>query len=242
METRRFYAPPDRIEGNSARLDEDETRHLRDVLRLKTGDAVNIFDGEGREFSAVIESIGKRESKLTSVAETTPTAPESPLDLTIGASLLKGDKFDLTVQKAVELGVNRLIPMRTGRTDVKVRDASARIERWRRIALEATKQCGRAKLMAVEALDEFKNVVEKANTSDFQPVLFSERDGSKFESIASKKLWVFFGPEGGWDDEELELAKNSGIKTVTFGGRILRAETAAVSIAAILQHRFGDMN
>lgn len=242
MEVRRFYTPPTQIHGNSAILDEDETRHLRDVLRLKTGDNINIFDGEALEFSAIVESIGKRETKLTAVTETQPTAPESPLDLIIAASLLKGDKFDFTVQKAVELGVNRLVPMKTGRTDVKVRDASARTMRWRRIALEATKQCGRAKLMTVDELNEFDEAVNRAAESDHLPVIFSERDGSKFEAIESKKLWVFFGPEGGWEDSELNLAGELKIKTVTFGGRILRAETAAISIAAILQHRFGDMN
>jgi 16S rRNA (uracil1498-N3)-methyltransferase len=243
MTIRRFYAPPSQFDADRVWLEEDETRHLHDVLRLKAGDRAQVFDGEGHEFECVIETIEKRNSTLNVVAEIRPPSAESPLDLTLAVTLLKGDKLDAVVQKAVELGVNCLIPMTSARCDVKVAGESKRTERWRRIAMEATKQCGRAKLIAVEDLMGFQAVIEQSNDSEIARILFSERDGKSFESLAgSRSILAFIGPEGGWDDSELELAKESGIQTITFGGRVMKADTAAISIASILQHRFGDMN
>jgi len=147
MTTRRFHAPPSQFAEATIVLDEDETRHLRDVLRLKVGDSANVFDGEGREFECRIDALEKRQATLKIENEIAPASPESPLDLAIAAVLLKGDKLDLVVQKAVELGVNRFVPMTSVRCDVKAADPSKRGARWRRIAMEATKQCGRARLM-----------------------------------------------------------------------------------------------
>jgi 16S rRNA (uracil1498-N3)-methyltransferase len=238
---RRFYAPIESSAGDSVTLDADETRHLRDVLRLRVGEEALVFDGTGREFNCVIREIGKRTSSLTVVEETAPAAPESQLRITLAATILNGEKYDLIIQKAVELGVAALIPLQTVRCDVKLKDAAKRMNRWRRIALEATKQSGRAKLMHITEPTAFDTVIAHAKGENV--VLFSERDGGDFSTItAAKKLTALFGPKGGWDDSELEAARSNGIKIVTLGGRIVRAETAAIAIIAILQHRFGDLN
>lgn len=243
MTTRRFYASPSQFAGETITLDEDETRHLRDVLRLKVGDIANVFDGEGSEFECCIDAIEKRQATLKIQNEVTPASPESPLDLTIAAVLLKGDKLDLVVQKAVELGVNRFIPMTSVRCDVKAADPSKRSARWKRIAMEATKQCGRARLMKIEDVVDFRELIDRTNDDDLTRIHFSEREGKSFDAVeGSQKLLAFIGPEGGWDDAEIEKATAAGIISITFGGRILKADTAAISIASILQHRFGDIS
>ena len=237
----RFYASPESFTGPSVMLEQDETRHLRDVLRLKTGDEVLVFDGVENEYRCSVRSVEKKSSELAILERVTPASPESPLDLTIAAAVLKSDKTDLVIQKAVELGAASFIPLTTIRTDVKVNNAVGRVERWRRIAMEATKQCGRARLMNVAAPIGFAELM--TSLTGMGSVLFSERGGKRFSELeASQKLTAIFGPEGGWDDAELDLARSSGCQIITLGGRVLRAETAAISIAAILQHRFGDLN
>jgi 16S rRNA (uracil1498-N3)-methyltransferase len=238
---RRFYSGVPIEAGELIDLSVEESRHLRDVLRLAVGENVTAFDGKGREFSCLIETVTKRGAALRAESEVSPAAPESPLHLTVGATVIPGDKYDLIVQKSVELGVRVLIPLVTIRCEVKLVDVQKRVERWRRIALEATKQCGRAKLIEIAEPQEFAT----ASAADpRRSILFSERDGEPFSSLTAvgENLTVFYGPKGGWDDKELAAARESGITIVTLGGRILRAETAAIGITAVLQHRFGDMN
>lgn len=238
---RRFYSPPANFTGNLITLDTDETRHLRDVLRLKPTDEVSVFDGTGREYKCTITSIGKKHSELALIEETTPASPESPFGITLASTVLNGEKYDLIIQKSVELGVAKLIPLQTIRGDVKTKDAAKRLERWRRIAMEATKQCGRARLMEIAEPTAFDVLI--ADVNDENVVMFSERDGTDFTAIdAGKKITALIGPKGGWDDSELDLARQSGVTIVTLGGRIMRAETAAISLTTILQHRFGDLN
>jgi 16S rRNA (uracil1498-N3)-methyltransferase len=237
---RRFYAPKENFSADAVELGFDDTRHLRDVLRLKAEDTVNVFDGTGHEFLCMIEKIGKRHTSLRIVKETEATAPESGLDLTFAAAITKGEKFDLVVQKMVELGVNNLIPLFTRRCEVKPGGSEKRLDRWRKIALEAAKQCGRTKLMRVLEPVDFQDFVLSAMG---RVVLFSERDGDNSKTLkAAETLTAVIGPAGGWDDAELELARKRGFQIITFGGRILRAETAAIAFAAILQHRFGDLS
>jgi 16S rRNA (uracil1498-N3)-methyltransferase len=236
----RFYTQNINFDARTVELGTDEARHLRDVLRLKSGDEARAFDGAGREFLCRVASVGRQQASLEIVEETQPSAPESPLNLTLAPTVLNGEKYDLVVQKAVELGVSRLIPMQTIRGDVKVADAARRLVRWRRIAMEATKQCGRARLMEIAEPAAFADVVKDSTA----PILmFSERDGSGFDSMQpASELTALIGPKGGWDDKELELARDNGADVITLGGRIMRAETASIALVALLQHRFGDLN
>lgn len=236
---RRFYAPDIHSEAETVSLGADETRHLRDVLRLKKTDEVRVFDGEGGEFLCEIARIEKRETHLKILASAAPTAPESDLDLTLAVALLKNEKFDFVVQKAVELGVANLVPLDTKRADVRLKDAGKRLERWRKISLEAAKQSGRARLMRIAAPMNYAEFIEQAEGTK---ILFAERGGEQFSAIkSSKKIVAVVGAEGGWETSEAEAARKKDFHIITFGGRILRAETAAISVAAILQHRFGDL-
>jgi 16S rRNA (uracil1498-N3)-methyltransferase len=250
MTRRRFYAP--RIafaaDSNTITLSADEARHARDVLRLGRGDEVFVFDGEGREYRCVIADIASRSTTLTVVEETQPAKPESPLDLTLAVALLKGEKFDLVVQKATELGVTRLVPVITARADVRIRepqDAARKVERWQRIALESAKQCGRARLTLVNPptnLDEFFRSITDVQLK----VMFTARDGGSvdvaFETEPDfKSIVALVGSEGGWTDEEITQARKYGWQLVTLGGRTLRAETAAIVAATLLQNQLGDL-
>src|SRR5512138_1762903 len=149
MIRRRFHAPPDAFNqtDQTVTLTADEARHLRDVLRLKTGDEVYVFDGLGREFRATVVKTTREAAELRIEAEVEPAKPESQLQLNLCVALLKGEKFDLVVQKATELGVHKITPLITRYADIHLRDAgdaTKRVARWQRIALEAAKQSGRA--------------------------------------------------------------------------------------------------
>ncbi len=248
MTRRRFYAPPSDFNSHreTVTLAVDEARYLREVLRLKVGDDVYVFNGEGREFQCRIEESRRDSASLNIISEVEAARPESPLNLSLAVALLKGEKFDLVVQKATELGANRIIPMITKLADIRLRDksdAGKRVSRWQRIALEASKQSGRAVVPAVEEPAAFDSIVRSLEPSS--AFLFSERDGRPLmeikESIPVTTLTAFIGSEGGWTDQELELARNAGLTIVTLGGRTLRAETAAISVTTLLQHLYGDI-
>ena len=236
---RRFYAPRENFNAGKIMLDADETRHLRDVLRLKENRNIKIFDGENREFLCRIEKSSKRETILKIIEEIEPSAPKSNLDLILAASILKGDKFDLTIQKAVELGVNKFVPLITKRCDVQPKNAGKKLERWKKIIIESSKQSGRADLMEIVEPQNFTEFIKLANNTK---ILFAESGGENFDAIKKdEKMTAVIGSEGGWETSEIEVARKNDFQIVTFGGRILRAETAVISIATVLQHRFGDL-
>lgn len=232
-------------------LSAEESRHLRDVLRLRAGEEAYVFDGEGREFSCVVVEDGGRKglASLQVRGRAEPPSLESPLELTLAVALLKGEKFDLVVQKATELGVARVEPVLTARSDVRPRDArdtERRAERWRRLALEASKQSGRARAPAVQDLQTFEQLVARESVEGAARLLFSERGGAALGHVVSEaarpaSVVALVGPEGGWDDQELSHARAHGWTLVTLGGRTLRAETAAITVCALLQHAFGDL-
>jgi 16S rRNA (uracil1498-N3)-methyltransferase len=252
MTRRRFYAPPIAFapDAQSVSLSPDEARHARGVLRLQPGDEVYVFDGAGKEFRCAVREFVRDGAALDVFEEVEPVRPESPLDLTLALALLKGEKFDLVVQKATELGAARVVPVATRRADVRIRDgdeAKRKVTRWQRIALEAAKQCGRAHLMEIEEPVGFKALIDRSAEEGELRLMLAERNGISLTEAArspgsvSPKVFALIGPEGGWADDEIELAREGGWQIVTLGGRTLRAETAAIAIVALLQHRFGDL-
>ena len=240
MTRRRFHAPPDAFTQQTITLAADEARHLRDVLRLKPGDEVYVFDGLGHEFRSTVSNIRRDVAELRIETEVEPAKPESHLQLNLGVALLKGEKFDLVVQKATELGVTKITPLITRYADIHLRDASdatKRVARWQRIALEAAKQSGRAFVPEISLPVAFDKLEVEGDG-----VMFSERDGESIENLpGASSITALVGSEGGWADEEIETAQARGFHVVTLGGRILRAETAAIAVTVLMQHRFGDL-
>jgi 16S rRNA (uracil1498-N3)-methyltransferase len=257
MTRRRFYAPPAAfaLDEKSATLSAEETRHARDVLRLQSGDEIFVFDGAGREFQCSIQTIDRNSAGISVMAEVEPPRPESSLNLTLAIALLKGEKFDLVIQKATELGVKHIVPLDTERADVRLREndgAQKRVARWRRIALEAAKQAGRAYIPQISAPVTFSSlltpaVADNEDSTNFARLMFSERGGRPLAeathgfSGGPARILAVVGPEGGWSDGEIEQARATGWEIVTLGGRTLRAETAGITVVALLQHRFGDL-
>ncbi|PYS93944.1 MAG: 16S rRNA (uracil(1498)-N(3))-methyltransferase [Acidobacteria bacterium] len=254
MTRRRFYAPPEAFAPDGARvvLSREETAHLVNVLRLRAGDEVFVFDGAGREFRCVITEARGRDGRapLEVVQQVEPQRPESPLELTLAVALLKGEKFDLVVQKACELGVARIVPVVTARGDVRLRagsGADARVARWQRLALEAAKQSGRARVPTVSAPVSLEPLLTNEADASSMRLLFTERDGcglletSNSWAACPSTLTALVGPEGGWADEELALGRAAGWQLITLGGRTLRAESAAIVVPALLQHLCGDL-
>lgn len=252
MSRRRFFAPPEAFtpETQTIVLAAEEARHLRDVLRLERGAEAYVFDGLGREYRCEVEECGRASVKLKALEQVEPTRPESPLDLELAVALLKGEKFELVVQKATELGVARIVPVLTKQADVRLRDeadGARRLVRWQRIALEAAKQSGRALVPTIAAPRPFASLVETPGGHEGWRVMFTEREGQSLSEairtaparMAAARALV--GPEGGWADEEIEHARQAGWSLVTLGGRTLRAETAAITVTALLQHLFGDI-
>ena len=249
MTRRRFYAPVSSFstDGKSVSLGDDEARHLRDVLRLKPGYEIYVFDGAGREVQCEVAAIG-HDVVLNVIQEVEPARPESPVKITLALALLKSDKFDLVVQKTTELGVTTIVPLVTQQADIRLRDeadANKRVARWQRIALEASKQSGRAVVPEVFSPIPFDSFVQ--SEAALNGLLFSERDGvslTKALQETPKEVSIIaavVGPEGGWTNEELARARDYGWRIVTMGGRTLRAETAAITVTALLQHVFGDL-
>ena len=258
MTRRRFYAPPSAFgpgpEGVS--LPADEARHLRDVLRLQPGDEVYVFDGLGKEFHCEVSRSERNAAQLKVLGQVEPARPESPLRLTLAVALLKGEKFDLVVQKATELGVARVVPVITKHADIRLRDASdaaKRVARWQRIALEASKQSGRAVVPEVASPVVFESLIQSSRQQSEDPedfaagLMFSERDGESLLEVSGRlsrrpsSLTALIGSEGGWADEEIAVAREADWTIITLGGRTLRAETAAIAVTTLLQHLFGDL-
>jgi len=239
---RRFYLPDIDAESGHAALTGSEHHHARNVLRLEAGSEVSVLDGRGREFICRIEDIGKKQATLTILEETRAAAPESSLQLTLAAVAIPGEKYDLVLQKAVELGVSKFVPLSSARCELRLHEIAKKYDRWQRIILDASKQCGRARLMEISEAENIESFT-RSSPRDHLRIFFSERDGTSFPApVPTDRITAVIGPKGGWDTSEIETAKEAGFTIITMGGRILRAETAAISVTAILQHRFGDLN
>jgi 16S rRNA (uracil1498-N3)-methyltransferase len=254
MQRRRFYASPAELDGNRVRLSLDESHHLIRVLRLNRGDEVFVFDGYGREYRCKFDKVENQRAVLE-IVEALSDEVESPLHLTLAQALAKGEKFDFVVQKATELGVNRIVPIASEHADLKLNreQAEKKVERWQRISLEALKQCGRRRLVEINmplTLADFLNASREqasGRKSQSPVVYFNERGGLLIKEALDKlvdkgTVMALIGPEGGWSDDEIEFMNERGCLALTLGRRVLRTETAAIVAATLLQHLLGDLS
>lgn len=226
----------------------DEARHLKKVLRLRPGDPVRLCDGKGMEYEARIEAMAPGRVELAVVGRRpAPGRPAIRLDLAQG--FLKDKKMDRLVRQLSELGAARLHPFVCGRAVVRPEGArgAARLERWRRIAVEALKQCRRGDLLAVGDLLTFEQVLALRPAYDLG-VVFWEQAAAPLGAAAATgrggapaSVLALIGPEGGFAADEVGAAEAAGFVSAGLGPRILRAETAAVAACAVIQHLFGDL-
>jgi 16S rRNA (uracil1498-N3)-methyltransferase len=225
----RFFTPESLAPGEFL-LTGPEAHHLASVRRFTAGDRITLFNGDGNEYSAEVLS-ADRKRVLLNVLEGLPANRELPFELTIAAAMPKGDRGDFLIEKLVELGVSRFVPLLTERTIVQPKDS--RLEKLNQAVIEASKQCGRNVLMRIEELTKWTDYVKSA--TGWRGVLHpgpahTRRDGPGGSSV------IAIGPEGGFTEEEVNLAEAAGWARLSLGPRVLRIETAAIAAAAMLSN------
>ncbi len=234
-----FYCPPEKISSSSFSIDGEEYAHLVHVMRKKEGDLIRIVDGSGNAFDARIESV-KHRSARGSVLTKFEQHGESPVRVTLAVGLLKNyAKFDFLVEKTTELGVRKIIPLRTGRTIPQ----HAKSGRWQKLALAAMKQSGRSFLPVVSDVMTLGDVLNRETGATHKLVAHEQvltNSAVEFPRFGdSSDVLVIVGPEGGLDDGEITECLDTGFLPVYLGPRRLRTETAAIVILALslLPHR-----
>lgn len=227
------------------RLPDDEAAHAARVLRLSQGDAVRVFDGDGREWQAEIAAIDRQHVAVVLGAAIAP-ALEARIAIVLAMAVLKGDKMDGVVRDAVMLGVAAVQPLVTDRTEIGLSALAAgrRRERWQRVAVASCKQCGRAVVPQIAAPCAYDDWIA-APSSDARVLLVEPRDDVRTASLhalavpAAAQLIV--GPEGGWTSRELDLARRAGLQMVTLGTTTLRADAAPLVALTALRTVWRDL-
>ena len=246
---KRFFVDRASIRSGKATLTGPDVKHVRTVLRLQPGDEVLLFDGQGWDYRARIESVTRKGVTLE-VVKRLPSISESAVEITIGQALLRGGKMDRIVRQLTELGVHALIPIIAERSVPKLKGDRwlQKERRWKAIAAESLKQCGRSYPPRLEPPLPLEAVVDTSKTYDLSVVFHHDEALSESESDKLKqggprirRVLALVGPEGGFAPEEIELAMSAGFECVSFGPRVLKADTAVVVACAILQHTLGDM-
>ncbi len=243
MRLTRVHAPGPLVPGEPCTLRGEAANHVARVLRLDVGDALTVFDGEGAEYFARVAAVARGEVCIVP-GQRRANERESSLRLTLVQGVSRGERMDWVVQKAVELGVTRIVPVLTERSVVRLDAAQAHSKQrhWRGIAVAACEQSGRGQLPQITAAVPFG--VWLAGLPPGGLRVLPSPDGAaglaSLPPLASEVL-VLIGPEGGLSDREAAAALGSGFHAVRLGPRVLRTETAAVVALALLQQRFGDL-
>jgi 16S rRNA (uracil1498-N3)-methyltransferase len=238
----RFHVP-DAGPGAVILLPEHWAHHAREVLRLRAGDPVRVFDGAGAEFEATLETVTRREV-VARLRGPVAARAESPLHIVLAVAPLKGDLMELVIQKCTELGVSAIRPVVTVRTDAAARPAlqGSRQERWDKVASGAAAQCGRAVVPGVAPTARLPELL--AQPFPGSKVLLWEIPGQRrLRELPppGPDLLLLVGPAGGWEPAEAQQILDAGFQPASLGPRILRAETAAVAAVAAVQALWGDL-
>ena len=231
MAIRSVYLPGPQIQDQRIRISGDEHRHLA-VARAELHESIEVFDGKGTAWGAIIESIGKHET-IARVTESRKIPPD-PFELTLALAMIRIAAFEFALEKVVEIGVTRIVPFSADRSNVS---AGNRHERWLRILIEATKQSKRYRIPVLEPMATFDQVISMPAESK---IMFAEHGGGPLKSaLAGPTVFYLVGPEGGWTDRELSEACNKGFNAVSLGEGILKAETAAIVGTSLIRYELG---
>ena len=244
---RRFFSPRKLEVGDPAVISGSDAVHISKVLRLKSDDVIVVFDGRGHAFECRLQSVSPNGVEVI-VEKARVSKRESHVHITFAQAMLKAKKMDTLIRQATELGISRWVPFLSERS-VPTPDRkrmTARLERWNKISREALKQCGRDVFMEVLPPVPMEEVLKQGQVCD-RKIIFWECESASVETSMPEppekihSLMVVVGPEGGFSAREVEMATSLGYVTMSLGPRILKAETAAIAAAVLMQYRFGDM-
>lgn len=245
---RYFFIKQSDLAGSKAIVKGSDAHHIKNVLRLKPGDKIGLFDGTGLNYETKIVTLLSKSIEVFVIRRFSSTT-ESNVKITVAQALLKDRKMDSLVRQLTELGITRWIPFIAKRSVPRPdkKRLFARTERWNKIAKEALKQCKRFCSPEIGSTVSFEDVLNLGKDSDLKIVFWEE----ELKPVNIKLLppharhpesiFVLLGPEGGFTSQEVENAKASGFITAALGPRILRAETATIAACTLLQYLFGDM-
>lgn len=238
----RFPIEENQIKNNEAYISGTDYKHIVKVLRLKPGDSITLFNANSVEYYGKIREIGKREIILD-IECSQEINTESPIEITLLQGLPKGDKMDYIIEKATELGISKIVPVITERAQIRDRD---RKKRWDRIALEASKQCGRTNPTIIENTLDFEEALNIYSKKELAVILHVNaevlaKDYIKNSLQVPTNIVLFVGPEGGFTDNEVLLGNKMGFISLGLGPRVLRTETASIAVLSVLQFHYGDL-
>jgi 16S rRNA (uracil1498-N3)-methyltransferase len=246
----RFFVPPDWIEGEAVVLSNGVARQLSHVLRVRPGDRITVLDDSGFEYLVTLTRVASDKTRGV-VVESSRSVNEPSVVVTLYQGTLKADRFELVLQKGTELGASAFVPTVCTRSVSRPRGASqgsSRLERWRRIVVEAAEQSGRGRLPELREPVSFGEACNQVGGPAIIP--WEEEAGTGLKSGlgqlrptagALTSLGIFIGPEGGFTQEEVTQARAAGVVPVSLGRRILRAETAGVSVLAAVMYELGEL-
>lgn len=247
MKPRRFFVEGEILSPGERLVTGKRARHLTRVLRLGVGEPVVLFDGSGTECPAEILEVGRQLVRFK-VAPGTRINRESSLDLVLALGLSRPRIMDLIIQKATELGVNTIVPVKTERAQrwSTGERGTSRLERWERIAQEAARQSGRNLVPHISPPEDFPRLLEHQQEIGLKLICWEEEDSGSLRTVlaeqaGSRQACVLIGPEGGFATNEVEQAAVAGFQSVSLGQRVLRTETAAITIISLLQYELGDL-
>ena len=243
----RFFIDPSQVREDRIVIQGNDVNHIRNVLRMRPGDELSLSDGQGTDYFCRILSM-EREAVCLSIENSWKSYVELPVKLYLFQGLPKGDKMELIIQKAVELGVYEIIPVRTNRVIVKLDEKKEvkKIARWQQIAEGGAKQSGRGLIPTVKPVMDFSEALAYAKSLEGVLIPYEKAEGIEKtrEIIAGlkgqKSVGIFIGPEGGFDETEVKMAMEAGALPVTLGKRILRTETAGLAMLSILMFEFEE--
>ncbi len=242
MSIPRVYFPFPLQSGNLISLDEATSRHLLTVLRLRTGESLQIFNGEGGYYSAKLDSLQKKQA-LVLVEDFHASQRESPIEIHLGQAISRGERMDLVMQKSVELGVAKITPLMTERcgAPMKGERSDNRIQRWQKIVISAVEQCGRCQVPPVYPAETLTQFLAKAEGLKLICSFTASQIELAKTTLSDGKVTLLIGPEGGFSPSEIQQAQQAGFHPLSLGPRILRTETAAIVALSVIQHHLGDL-